>query len=136
MDIRPLTEAFAVAPQIDPEDMPAIAAAGYRTILCNRPDDEVPPSHGEAAMRAAAEAAGLAFVAVPLVPGAIGPDEVARQGACADGPGPVLAYCRSGTRSCTVWALSRAGRVPPDELIACAAAQGYDLAPFRGALQG
>jgi uncharacterized protein (TIGR01244 family) len=127
MDIRDLTPAFAVSPMIDPEDLPDIAAAGFTTLLCNRPDPEVPPSHQSAAMRRAAEAAGLAFVVNPLVHGAMTPDIVAVQRATVEGGGKTLAYCASGTRSTVAWLLGAAEGTDPETLLDAARRAGYDL---------
>jgi uncharacterized protein (TIGR01244 family) len=132
MDIRAITPDYAVSPQIDPEDMPAIAAAGYRVVIDNRPDAEIPPSHHAARMRAAAEAAGLTFVDNPVVGGQMTMRNVEAQGAAiAEAGGPVLAYCASGTRSSVVWALSQAGARPTDELIGLPARFGYQLEGLR-----
>lgn len=132
MDIRPLTESYAVAPQITPEEVTLIAAAGYRTIIDNRPDAEIPDDLQTEAVRKAAEAAGLDFVVNHVVGGAITMDNVRLQGdAIAAAAGPVLAYCASGNRSSIVWAMSQAGLRPTDELVALAARQGYNLEPFR-----
>src|SRR6056297_454993 len=98
MEIRRLTPAYAVSPQIAPEDLPRIAEAGYRTVICNRPDPEVPPELQAASIRAAAEAAGLAFLVNPVTHGGMTPAMVAAQ-ANAIAAGPALAYCASGTRS-------------------------------------
>ncbi|MGR3493512.1 MAG: TIGR01244 family sulfur transferase [Shimia sp.] len=137
MDIRPLTPLFAVSPQITPEDVPAIKAAGFTTILSNRPDGEVTPDLQADAIEAAAREEGLAFRRNPIVPGQVTPDVIAMQGnTLAEADGGVLAYCASGTRSATVWALSQAGKVPADELIEAAGKVGYDLRPMRGALGG
>lgn len=136
MDIRTLTPTFAVAPQITPEDCAALAAEGFTDLICNRPDPEIGPEIGSDAMRAAAEAAGLTFHLNPVHNGAMTVENVVQQGAVAEAAaGKVLAYCRSGTRSCIVWALSRAGQMPADEIIAAAAAGGYDLAHMQGQLQ-
>ena len=135
MDIRPLTDRYAVSPQIDPEDVPAIAAAGYSTIINNRPCAEVPPSHQADAMGEAARAAGLDYVILPVTHDTLGPALGEQQAqACAAATGPVLAYCASGTRSTYVWALGQAGSMPTDDIIAAAAAQGYDLRGLKGAL--
>lgn len=132
MDIRPLTERYAVSPQITPGDIAAIKAAGYTTIIDNRPDGEIPSEVQTEAMRRAAEAAGLAFVANPVIGGAITMQNVETQRAAVDqAPGPVFAYCASGNRSSIVWALSQAGRRPTDDLIATAARFGYNLEPIR-----
>jgi uncharacterized protein (TIGR01244 family) len=136
MDIRPITPDYAVSPQIDPEDMAAIAAAGYRVVIDNRPDAEIPPSHHAAPMRAAAEAAGLTFVENPVIGGQLTMQNVEAQGAAiAAAEGPVLAYCASGNRSSIVWALSQAGTRPTDELIGLPARFGYQLEGLRGQIE-
>lgn len=132
MDIRRLTDTYAVSPQIDPADLAAIRAAGYSTIIDNRPDGEIPPPLHTDAMRKAALAAGLQFVANPVIGGAMTMDNVAAQGAAiAAAAGPVLAYCASGNRSSQVWALSMAGRMPTDDLIGLPARFGYQLEALR-----
>jgi uncharacterized protein (TIGR01244 family) len=137
MDIRPLTDTYAVSPQIAPEDIPAIKAAGFTRVVCNRPDAEIPPDLQAAAIRAVAEAAGLEFVLNPVISGAMTPDNVTAQGAAIDSAkGPVLAYCASGNRSSVVWALSQAGREQADALIGAAARHGYNLEPYRAMLEG
>ena len=129
MDIRPITPAYAVSPQIDPADIPAIKAAGYVAIINNRPDMEIPPEFQTDAMAAAADAAGLKFYANPVTHATLNMDMVATQMAAAeDAGGPVLAYCASGTRSSIVWSLGMAGKMPTDQIIAATAAHGYDLA--------
>lgn len=132
MDIRALTPTYAVSPQITPEDLAAIKAAGFVTVIDNRPDAEIPPAVQTAAMRAAVEAAGLAFVANPVIGGAITEQNVAAQRAAIEASsGPVFAYCASGNRSSVVWALAHAGKVPAGDLIATAAQFGYDLEWLR-----
>ncbi|WP_323022940.1 TIGR01244 family sulfur transferase [Pararhodobacter sp.] len=133
MDIRPLTDSYSVTPQITPEDLSAIKSAGYRTVICNRPDPEIPEDLHAEAMRAAVEAAGLRFVVNPVFPGQLTMENVEIQrDTIDDAEGPVLAYCASGNRSSIVWALANAGRVPTDDLIAAAGKYGYQLAQFRG----
>ena len=132
MDIRPLSETFAVSPQIAPEDLAAIKAAGFTTLVCNRPDAEVPPGLQADDVRRAAEAAGLKFVMNPLSHGALTMDHIETQGrALGDSDGPVLAYCASGNRSSILWALSQAGRVPTDDLVEAGARAGYNLEVVR-----
>jgi uncharacterized protein (TIGR01244 family) len=132
MDIRHLTETFAVSPQIAPEDLADIKAAGFSTILCNRPDGEVPPELQADAIRRAAEALGLRFVLNPLSHGSLTMDHIETQGqTLAESDGPVFAYCASGNRSSILWALSQAGRVPTDDLIAAGARAGYNLEGMR-----
>jgi uncharacterized protein (TIGR01244 family) len=132
MDIRPLSETFAVSPQIAPEDLAAIKAAGFTTILCNRPDAEVPPELQAEAIRRAAEAQGLRFVMNPLSHGSLTMDHIDTQGrALSEADGPVFAYCASGNRSSILWALSQAGRVPTDDLVEAGARAGYNLEVVR-----
>lgn len=132
MDIRPLTPDYAVSPQIDPADLPAIKAAGYVMVIDNRPDAEIPPHLHTEAMRRAAEALGLTFLANPVVGGALTAENVALQAdAMARAGGPVFAYCASGNRSSIVWALTQAGRRPADDLIGTAARHGYNLEHLR-----
>lgn len=136
MDIRPLTPGYAVSPQITPEDLPAIKAAGYVTLIDNRPDGEIPPNLHADEMRAAAESLGLAFIANPVVGGAITEDNVTTQReALSTSPGPVFAYCASGNRSSVVWALAQAGERPADELIGIPAQYGYSLEWLRPVLE-
>lgn len=136
MDIRDVTPRYSVAPQLTPEDMAALAEAGFTDVICNRPDSEVPPDIDSTAMRSAAETAGLRFHDNPVVNGALTLTEVHRQGDLLAGTdGRVCAYCRSGTRSIVVWALSRAGLETPDALIAAAAEAGYDISGLRSQIE-
>lgn len=131
LDIREITESYAVSPQIAPEDMAAIRARGFTTVICNRPDMETPPALHAAAMKAAAEAAGLHFVENPFAAG-LDLSIIDRQRAALEGAaGPVLAYCRSGTRSATVWALAEAGHRPTDEILGATARAGYAMDGMR-----
>ncbi|MGC1427752.1 MAG: TIGR01244 family sulfur transferase [Albidovulum sp.] len=132
MDIRALTEAYAVSPQITPADVAAIRAAGFTTVIDNRPDIEIPPEVQTQALMAVVEAAGMAFVVNPVIGGAITAENIEIQKtAIAAATGPVLAYCASGNRSSIVWAMSQAGQRPIDELIGLPARWGYNLEPFR-----
>ncbi len=132
MDIRALTPDYAVSPQIDPADLTAIKAAGFVTIIDNRPDGEIPPDLHTPVMRAAAEALGLIFVVNPVIGGQMTMDNVtAQRAAIAAATGPVLAYCASGNRSSVVWALAHAGTRPTDELIGLPARFGYQLEHLR-----
>ena len=131
--LRTIDETIAVAPQITPDDVPAIAAAGYVAIVNNRPDDEEPGQPAGEAIRAAAEAAGLSYVAIPVTHAGFSFPQVAEMAqALARADGPVLAYCRSGTRSCNLWALAKAaGGADADELTGKAAGAGYDIGGLR-----
>jgi uncharacterized protein (TIGR01244 family) len=132
MDIRNITATYAVSPQIAPDDLPAIKAAGFTTVIDNRPDGEIPPHLHAQPMRQAAEALGLTFVVNPVIGGALTMDNVTAQGAAiAAATGPVLAYCASGNRSSVVWALSQAGTRPVDDLVGLPARFGYQLDHLR-----
>lgn len=136
MDIRQITPSFFAAPQISPEDMPEIAAAGIKRIVCNRPDAEVPPSHQADAIAAAAKDAGLEFEHQPMTHQTMTPDVIAKNyKLLTEAPGPVLAYCASGTRSTIAWALASAKTMPVDEIISAAEKGGYDLANLRPTLE-
>lgn len=133
MDIRAITPVYAVSPQIAPEDLAAIKAAGYTTIINNRPDGEIPPHLQHRQMQAAATALGLTYVQNTVIGGAMTDANVGAQGAAiAAASGPVLAYCASGNRSSVVWALANAGKMPTDDLIALPAKFGYQLEGLRG----
>ena len=132
MEIRALTPSYAVSPQIALSDMAAIKAAGFTTLIDNRPDGEIPGSLQTEAMRTAAEAAGLTFVAIPLMPGNITDANIkAQAAAAAASKGPVFAYCASGNRCSQVWAMMNAGAQPTDALIGIPARFGYQLEPLR-----
>lgn len=136
MDIRQITDSYFVTPQIAVEDIPAIAEAGFTTIICNRPDAEVPPSHQAAALAQAAEAAGLVFEVLPLTHQTMTEDNIAKQSAfIAGSTGPVLAYCASGTRSSVIWALGQAGQMSADTILTRTTAAGYQLEALRPRLE-
>lgn len=135
MDLRQLTPDLAVAPQILPEDLPALAEAGFRVLINNSPDAEVGPDEDHAAMRAAAEAAGLSYHFNPFIPGQITPEMISAQAQALSAPGPKVAYCRSGNRSAVLWALTRAGQEPTENLLATAAKAGYDLSGIRALIE-
>ena len=126
MDIRKVTDELSVAPQIKVEELPAIAAACFRAIICNRPDGEEAGQPEFGAIEAAAKAAGLAVRYQPIRMAS--PDDAAEFATLyAELPKPVLAYCRSGTRCITLWTISEAGTRPTEDIVARARAAGYDM---------
>lgn len=128
-DFRRVTDDLSVAPQITVADVAEAARQGFRTIVNNRPDGEDPTQAQGPEIEAAAKAAGLAYVALPVVGGPT-PDQVAQTADLLEScEKPVLAYCRSGTRSIVTWSLSQkaSGARPRDELIALGRDAGYDL---------
>ena len=111
MQAKQITPAYAVAPQILAADVGAIAAAGYRSIMCNRPDGEQPGQPVFEEIAAVARQYGLVVRHVPVISGRITPDDVASfERAIAELPTPVLAYCRSGARCSHLWSMSAAGQ--------------------------
>jgi len=128
MEIKKITEGLSVSPQIVAADLPALKAAGFRAIICNRPDAEAGDQPGHEEIRDAAAAAGLEFRFLPVTPGIVTDDTARAFGsALTELPGPVLAYCRTGTRSTTLWSLSEAPRRPLPEILALAKLAGYDM---------
>lgn len=127
MDLRTLTPDFAVAPQIALDDIAEAARLGFRTLINNRPEEEVEAGLN-ATLQAAAAAAGLSYVHLPYYPGELTHDLIAGfEKALAAAEAPVLAWCRSGTRSSHLWALSQAGQRPLGEIFQIAQNAGYDL---------
>lgn len=132
MRINRLTDNISVSPQLLPAEMPAVAQAGFKTVINNRPDGEEPGQPAIADIKTAVQAAGMAFIDIPFTAGMQTAEDVqAFAKALAGSEGPILAYCRSGTRSTTVWAMSQAGQLSADEIITAAAGAGYDLSPMR-----
>ncbi len=106
MEYRQISEDYSVSGQIAPEDAGAIKAAGFRSVICNRPDDEQPGQPSHDAVKAAVEAAGLAFRYIPVISGQMTVDNVEDQAEALDElEGPVFAYCRSGARCTNLYGL-------------------------------
>jgi uncharacterized protein (TIGR01244 family) len=125
---RRVAEDFWVAPQLSPGDFAAAKALGVQTVINNRPDGEAPDQLPAAEAEAAARAAGLDYVFVPVPSGGMQPGHLqAFRQAVDRHEGPFLAYCRSGTRSCHLWAFAAARSQPAEAIIEAAAAAGYDL---------
>lgn len=135
MTFKHLDDQTAVAPQLLPHDIPALVEAGFDTVICNRPDVEVPPEASSEALRAACEAAGLTFVDNPLAAGGLTMETINAQAeAIDDAKGQILAYCASGTRSALLWAFASAvsGKHSPENIEAALENGGY---PFPGVAQ-
>ena len=109
MEIKKLTEDFAVCGQITADQVRDIAAAGFRTLICNRPDDEQVGQPPHAPVAEAAAAHGLHWIYLPVTSGQITERDAENLAAALkDAPTPVLAYCRSGARSTMLWRLADA----------------------------
>jgi sulfide:quinone oxidoreductase len=128
MEFKRISDSLTVSPQIAVEDIPAIKAEGFRAILCNRPDGEGADQPGHETLEQAAREAGLAFVYQPVQPGMVSDDDAQAFGANLTAlPGPLLAFCRTGTRSATLWALSQADKQSMHSILGAAKSAGYDL---------
>ena len=109
MDARTLTPGLSVTGQITPSEMAQIAAQGYRAVICNRPDGEEPGQPAFAKIEAAARSAGLEARYLPIAHSDLTEAKAGAFGKLlAELPGPVLAYCRSGMRSSTLWSMVQA----------------------------
>ncbi|WP_114953416.1 TIGR01244 family sulfur transferase [Sphingosinicella terrae] len=128
MKLIPLGPAMFVAGQVDPADMPELAAQGITLVINNRPDGEEPGQPSSAAVEEAARSAGLDYRHIPVAGSAAHDQVEAMSEALGEAEGKVLAFCRSGTRSAYLWAMARASQGEAIESIeARASAAGYDL---------
>lgn len=131
--LRTIDATISVAPQIALDDLAELAAAGFTVIVNNRPDGEDFGQPTGEEIAAAAAAAGLGYTAIPVTHAGFSHPQIdAMAAVLGEAKGPVLAYCRSGTRSCNLWALAavKAG-AHHDAAMAKAAAAGYDLTGLR-----
>ena len=135
-DFRAIVQGVYASPQIGLAEVELARAMGVSLIVNNRPEGESPDQVPGAEIEAAARAAGMGYVAIPITHAGFSEPQVQAMAAALEGAsGPVLAYCRSGTRSTLLWALAEASRgADPDELAAAAAAAGYDVSPIRSLL--
>jgi uncharacterized protein (TIGR01244 family) len=135
LDLKRINDHVSVSGQISPEDVATLKSLGFVAIVNNRPDGESPDQPAGAEIEAAAKAAGLAYHAIPLGREGVNPDLVDKTKAVIEGSdGPVFCFCRSGTRSTTLWALSQAGEMDASEIISQAAEAGYDMSHLAGIL--
>jgi len=126
MQVKQLTSDLSVAGQISPYDVPELAAQGFKSIICNRPDDEARDQPPFAALMHAAAQAGLSTRYLPVASGGITPSNIAEfEKALEELPRPVLAYCRVGARSASLWALSQNGKRPIGEIVQSLHAAGF-----------
>lgn len=135
MDLKRINDHVSVSGQIAPEDVATLKSLGFVAIVNNRPDGESPDQPAGDEIEAAAKAAGLAYHAIPLGREGVNADLVEKTKAVIEGSdGPVFCFCRSGTRSTTLWALSQAGEMDASEIISQAAEAGYDMSHLAGIL--
>jgi uncharacterized protein (TIGR01244 family) len=131
---RRVTDSLSVSPQIAVDDLDRAAREGFVLVINNRPDDEEPGQPSSAQIEAAAKAAGLDYVHVPVRGGPTYDQVEAVRRAVEGAEGPVLAFCRSGTRSIITWSLGQAASGAADRatLVRQGADAGYDLAGILG----
>lgn len=128
MKTKSITDTLSVHAQITLKDIPALKKLGYRSIICNRPDGEGADQPSFKEIETAAKKAGLEAIYMPVVPGRVADDDASKFGkVLAELPAPTLAYCRTGTRSATLWALSQAGKIEIPEILTAAKAAGHDM---------
>ncbi len=129
MEIKKLNTDLSVTPQIAIADLPTIKEQGYRSIICNRPDGEGTDQPTYKEIEAAAAKLGLDMAYQPITMGKVSDEDAANFGALlTELPGPVLAYCRTGTRSATLWSLTQAKTHSVADILSITKAAGYDMA--------
>jgi len=121
-----LSDNLAVSPQPAPEDMAALAAQGFTTVVCNRPDGESADQPSSQEMEAAAAAAGMKFVYYPVNPATFPGEDLAGLGKVFDSGDKVFAFCRTGTRCANLWVATRAPQSKA-EAVERAKGLGFDL---------
>ena len=134
--MKKLSPRFFACGQITVTDLGVAAAQGIKTIINNRPDDELQGQPSSAELAAAAESCGIEYVHIPVVPGLITEENIDDfESACRDSQGPILGFCRTGTRSACLWALNEAKSLDVDAILAATGKAGYDLAALRARLE-
>ena len=133
-ELKAGSEKFFYSDQIRVEDVEKLAAQGFRSIICNRPDSE-DGAVESSKIKAAAEQAGIQFVYMPVLFSTMGPQDGVEFGRLLDSlPGPTLAYCRSGRRCAALWAFARVGTLGLGQTLDIARASGNDLEELRARL--
>jgi uncharacterized protein (TIGR01244 family) len=130
---RKITDTVFASPQIGTDAIAEAKALGIVRIVNNRPEGESEDQVPGEVIEAEARAAGIDYVAIPVGHGGFSQAQVTAMAEALDtAEGPVLAYCRSGTRSTLLWALARAKAGDNPSVIASkAAGAGYDVSPIR-----
>lgn len=137
-DFRKITDSVSVASQISAEDIGAAIAAGFTLIINNRPDGEERGQPTNEELSAVAKEKGIKWATIPVVGGQLTFEAIEMTSlAIKDAGGPVLAFCRSGTRSCTLWSLAQAlmGGMETADIVEAAAKGGYDVSGMAPTLE-
>ena len=129
MKIKTISDQLSVSEQILPAQIAEIAAAGFKSIICNRPDGEGADQPGFAEIEVQAKSAGLTAVYQPIISGKVGDQDASSFAKLIEAlPKPTLAYCRTGTRSTTLWSLAEGARGRPlPDILSAAKVAGFDM---------
>lgn len=128
MELHQLTDQLVVSPQITQADMQKLHQLGYQTIICNRPDEEQPEQPNAAELKQAAEKLGMTFIYQPIINGQIKlSDGTEFLSYIESNKAPVLAFCRTGTRSTILWALSQHNHLSSEQIRQQTLAAGYKI---------
>ena len=135
MKFAKINHELTVSDQITIEDLKEIHTQGYKTIFCNRPDQESEGQLNFSSIEKEAQNLGIKTIHQPVVGGQISDNDIAQFGNYFENSQkPIFAYCRTGTRCSTLWALSHAKKLPIDEILSKAQIAGYDLSSLRDRL--
>lgn len=126
--MKQISDTFYVAEQLTLDQIPELAQAGVRHLICNRPDQEGEGQTDSALLKAAAEQEGMTFHFLPTAPGQFDGELVKQFGALVtESEGKTLAFCRTGTRSLSLWTLANPERKSSEELLSLAENAGYNM---------
>ena len=135
MKFAKINTELTVSDQITIEDLKEIQAQGYKTIFCNRPDQESEGQLTFSIIEKEAQNLGIKAIHQPVIGGQISDDDIAQFGSSFElAQKPIFAYCRTGTRCSMLWALSHVKTLPIDEILSKAQIAGYDLSPLKDRL--
>ncbi len=135
MKFAKINTELTVSDQITIEDLKEIQAQGYKTIFCNRPDQESEGQLTFSTIEKEAQNLGIKAIHQPVIGGQISDDDIAQFGSSFElAQKPIFAYCRTGTRCSMLWALSHVKTLPIDEILSKAQIAGYDLSPIKDRL--
>jgi uncharacterized protein (TIGR01244 family) len=136
MIINKISSEYSVSSQICADDFPDIVAAGFKSIICNRPDTENPTNLQIETLKLRATAAGLEFAENEFGPSTFGMDKIDRQAQLlVEMSRPVLAYCASGNRCSIIWAFAKTGMIETNAILEATEAAGFQLSHLRPQLE-
>ena len=128
MMLNKIIEDYVVSDQITEEDIEQLKEAGFKTIFCNRPDNEEQNQVTVKSIQDKTIESGLNFIHQPVIGGQISQNDIDEfSDYYDDAEKPIFAYCRTGTRSSMLWALSESGKRSKDEILQLTSSAGYDL---------